>query len=101
MVDEGWYAGAGGGGVRRPGVDITRWNDPIDIEKVVRYADAKHVRLWLWTHWQALDDQMEEALTLYEKLGVAGIKVDFMDRDDQWMVNWYSKLLAAAARGII
>lgn len=98
MVDEGWYAGAGGGGVRRPGVDITRWNDPIDIAKVAQYAASKHVRLWLWTHWMALDDQMEEALTLYERLGVAGIKVDFMDRDDQWMVNWYSKLLAAAAR---
>jgi alpha-glucosidase len=98
MVDEGWYAGAGGGGVRRPGVDITRWNDPIDVEKVAAYAASKHVRLWLWTHWQALDDQMEEALTLYERLGIAGIKVDFMDRDDQWMVNWYAKLLAAAAR---
>ncbi|MES2442330.1 MAG: glycoside hydrolase family 97 protein [Pseudomonadota bacterium] len=98
MIDEGWYAGAGGGGVRRPGVDITRWNDPINVEEVAAYAKAKKVRLWLWTHWQALDDQMEEALTLYEKLGIAGIKVDFMDRDDQWMVNWYSKLLAAAAR---
>ena len=98
MIDEGWYAGAGGGGVRRPGVDITHWNDPIDVEKVAKYAATKKVRLWLWTHWQALDDQMEEALTLYEKLGIAGIKVDFMERDDQWMVNWYSKLLAAAAR---
>lgn len=98
MIDEGWYAGAGGGGVRRPGVDITRWNDPIDVAKVADYAASKHVRLWLWTHWQALDDQMEEALTLYEKLGIAGIKVDFMERDDQWMVNWYAKLLAAAAR---
>jgi alpha-glucosidase len=98
MIDEGWYAGAGGGGVRRPGVDITRWSDPINVEDVAAYARTKKVRIWLWTHWQALDDQMEEALTLYEKLGIAGIKVDFMDRDDQWMVNWYSRLLAAAAR---
>lgn len=98
MIDEGWYAGAGGGGVRRPGVDITRWSDPINIEEVAAYAKTKNVRLWLWAHWEALDDQMEEALTLYERLGIAGIKVDFMDRDDQWMVNWYSKLLAAAAR---
>ncbi|RYG80109.1 MAG: glycoside hydrolase family 97 protein, partial [Alphaproteobacteria bacterium] len=52
----------------------------------------------LWTHWEALDEQMEEALGVYEKLGIAGIKVDFMDRDDQWMVNWYAKLLGAAAR---
>jgi len=98
MIDEGWYAGAGGGGVRRPGVDITRWNDPINIEELAAYAKSKGIKLWLWMHWQALDDQMEEALTLYEKLGIAGIKVDFMDRDDQWMVNWYAKLLGAAAR---
>ncbi|WP_404338252.1 glycoside hydrolase family 97 protein [Sphingomonas sp. MMS12-HWE2-04] len=98
MIDEGWYAGAGGGGVRRPGVDVTKWSDTINLQEVVDYARSKKVRLWLWTHWQALDEQMEDALALYEKLGIAGIKVDFMDRDDQWMVNWYSKLLGAAAR---
>lgn len=98
MIDEGWYAGAGGGGVRRPGVDVTRWSDAINLQDVVDYARSKKVRLWLWTHWEALDEQMEEALGVYEKLGIAGIKVDFMDRDDQWMVNWYAKLLGAAAR---
>ncbi|HVJ03235.1 MAG TPA: glycoside hydrolase family 97 catalytic domain-containing protein, partial [Sphingomonas sp.] len=98
MIDEGWYAGAGGGGVRRPGVDITKWADAINLQEVADYAREKKVRLWLWTHWQALDEQMEDALALYEKLGIAGIKVDFMDRDDQWMVNWYTKLLGAAAR---
>jgi len=98
MIDEGWYAGAGGGGVRRPGVDVTKWADAINLQEVADYARAKKVRLWLWAHWQALDEQMEDALALYEKLGVAGIKIDFMERDDQWMVNWYQKLLGAAAR---
>ncbi|MEP9360263.1 glycoside hydrolase family 97 protein [Sphingomonas sp. KR3-1] len=98
MIDEGWYAGAGGGGVRRPGVDITKWSETINLQEVSDYARSKKVRLWLWTHWQALDEQMEDALTEYEKLGIAGIKVDFMDRDDQWMVNWYTRLLGAAAR---
>jgi len=98
MIDEGWYAGAGGGGVRRPGVDITKWADAINLQEVADYARAKKVRLCLWAHWQALDEQMEDALALYEKLGVAGIKIDFIERDDQWMVNWYQKLLGAAAR---
>ncbi|OAN62800.1 glycoside hydrolase family 97 protein [Sphingomonas sp. TDK1] len=98
MIDEGWYAGAGGGGVRRPGVDITKWADAINLQEVADYARARKVRLWLWAHWQALDEQMEDALALYEKLGIAGIKIDFMERDDQWMVNWYQKLLGAAAR---
>ncbi|WP_204350811.1 glycoside hydrolase family 97 catalytic domain-containing protein, partial [Klebsiella pneumoniae] len=88
MIDEGWYAGAGGGGVRRPGVDITKWTDALNLREVVDYAKSRKVRLWLWMHWQALDEQQEDALAEYEKLGIAGIKVDFMDRDDQWMVNW-------------
>ena len=98
MIDEGWYAGAGGGGVRRPGVDVTRWSDAINLQDVADYAKSKKVRLWLWAHWEAFDEQMEEALAVYEKLGVAGIKIDFMDRDDQWIVNWYTKVLGAAAR---
>ncbi|MCW3838279.1 glycoside hydrolase family 97 protein [Sphingomonas canadensis] len=98
MIDEGWYAGAGGGGVRRPGVDIARWNDAIALDQLAGYARSKGVRLWLWMHWEALDEQMEEAFAFYEKLGIAGVKIDFMDRDDQWMVNWYAKVLASAAR---
>jgi alpha-glucosidase len=98
MIDEGWYQGAGGGGVRRPGVDITRWNDAIDLEAVAAYAKSRGVQLWLWTHWEAMDDQMEDAMALYARLGIVGIKVDFMDRDDQWMVNWYTRLLSTAAR---
>lgn len=98
MIDEGWYAGAGGGGVRRPGVDITKWSDAIALDKVVDYARSKGVKIWLWTHWEALDEQVEDAFTLYSRLGIAGVKIDFMDRDDQWMVNWYSRILGAAAR---
>ncbi|WP_347304650.1 glycoside hydrolase family 97 protein (plasmid) [Croceibacterium sp. TMG7-5b_MA50] len=98
MVDEGWYAGAGGAGVVRPGADVTRTAPGFDLAEVVRYGRDRGVGIWLWTNWRALDAQMEEALTVYEQAGVAGIKVDFMDRDDQWMVNWYTKLLSAAAR---
>jgi len=97
-IDEGWYAGAGGGGLVRPGADVTRPGKDFDLEQVVAYAREKGVRLWLWVNWQALDAQMEEALALYSRLGIAGIKVDFMDRDDQGIVNWYAKLLDAAAR---
>jgi alpha-glucosidase len=45
-----------------------------------------------------LDRQMDEALAQYEKWGAAGIKVDFMDCDDQDMVNWYQKLARKAAQ---
>jgi alpha-glucosidase len=41
---------------------------------------------------------MEEAMDLYEKWGIAGIKVDFMQRDDQEMVNFYWKTAREAAK---
>lgn len=98
MIDEGWYAGAGGGPIVAPGVDISADAPNFSLRDVAAYAGSRHVRLWLWLNWRALDAQMEEALSLYESLGIAGIKVDFMDRDDQQMVNWYTNLFAAAAR---
>jgi len=98
MIDEGWYAGAGGGGVVRAGADVTRVVPQLDLPEVIRHARERGVGIWLWANWRALDAQMEPALALYERLGVVGIKVDFMDRDDQWMVNWYDRLLEAAAR---
>ena len=39
----------------------------------------------------------QEAFPLYEKWGIAGVKIDFMNRDDQDMVNWYEKIAKAAA----
>ena len=47
--------------------------------------------------WSLLDRQMDAALAQYEKWGIAGIKVDFMDRNDQQMVDYYHKLMAKAA----
>ena len=98
MVDEGWYLGAGGGGTVRPGVDITRSVPGLNLPELVEYGRRRNVGLWLWLHWKPLDAQMDEALELYQKLGIKGIKVDFMDRDDQPMVEWYHRLLAKAAR---
>ena len=98
LIDEGWYAGAGGGGTVRPGVDVTRTIPEIDLPMLVEYGRKKGVGLWLWLNWQALDAQMEEALTLYEKLGIKGIKVDFMDRSDQEIVDWYHKVLTQTAK---
>ncbi|KQS55342.1 alpha-glucosidase [Brevundimonas sp. Leaf363] len=97
MIDEGWYIGAGGGGIMRPGVDITRTVPDMDIPALVAYGREKGVRLWLWLNWMALEAQFDDALDQYEKWGIAGIKVDFMDRDDQPMVDWFHRLLGQAA----
>jgi alpha-glucosidase len=88
LVDSGWYAGR----------DITKMNGRIDIPELVRYAAAKGVKVWIWVHWTSVDRQMEEAFPLYEKWGVAGVKIDFMMRDDQSMIGFYYRVAEKAAQ---
>ena len=97
LIDEGWAKGAGGGGMVRPDSDVTKTAPGVDMPALVAYAAKKKVGLWLWLNWKALDKQMAEALPLYQKWGIRGIKVDFMDREDQPMVDFYHKLLSEAA----
>jgi len=78
--------------------DITQVDSSIDMPELVRYANEKNVKLWLWSHWSSVDKHMEQAFPLFEKWGIAGVKIDFMDRDDQWMVNWYRHVAELAAQ---
>lgn len=78
--------------------DITKMNPDIDIPELVAYAGERNIRLILWLLWPNVDKQMEEAFALYEKWGVAGVKIDFMDRNDQEMVDFYHRVAETAAR---
>jgi alpha-glucosidase len=69
----------------------------VNIPEIIAYAKQKDVKVLLWVYWGALDKQMDQALDLYAKWGAAGIKVDFMDRDDQQMVNFYERVVRKAA----
>ena len=53
--------------------------------------------IWLWSHWTSIDKYMDQAFPLFEQWGVAGVKIDFMNRDDQWMVDWYHRVVEKAA----
>jgi alpha-glucosidase len=81
-----------------PTSDITTMEPEIDIPELVRYGAEKGVKILLWLQWNHADRQMEEAFPLYEKWGVAGVKVDFMQRDDQYAVNFYHRLVKLAAK---
>ena len=72
--------------------DITQIAPEIDMPELLRYAKEKHVGIWLWSHWTSVDKYMDQAFPLFEKWGIAGVKIDFMDRDDQQMVNWYRRV---------
>jgi len=77
--------------------DITRVTPDVDMPELLRYAKEKNVRLWLWAHWTSVDKYMDQAFPLFEKWGIAGVKIDFMNRDDQWMVGFYHRVVEQAA----
>jgi alpha-glucosidase len=93
LVDAGWYPAHD---YTHP-VDILHHTPETDVPRIIEHAKQKGVAVLLWVFWGALDKQMNEALTLYQKWGAAGVKVDFMDRDDQEMVNFYERLVRKAA----
>jgi alpha-glucosidase len=95
MFDAGWAAH--GTGPNDSGADITQTTPVVDMPGIIAYAKSKNVKVWLWSHWTDIDRQMDEAFPLFEKWGVAGVKIDFMDRDDQWMVNFFRRVAKNAA----
>lgn len=88
ILDEGWSATD----------DLLKVNPDIDLPELLKYAEQKNVGIILWVVWLTLDNQLAQALDQFQKWGVKGIKVDFMQRDDQKMVNYYEKVAAEAAK---
>ena len=68
------------------------------MDELVAYAKQKNVGVLLWLAWKTLDDQLIPALDLYAKWGIKGIKVDFMQRSDQVMMNYFYKVSREAAK---
>ena len=64
------------------------------MEALPPTREQKNVGIILWVVWKTLDDQFEPALDQFEKWGVKGIKVDFMQRDDQPLINFYHRVCA-------
>ena len=96
LIDDGWFVGANAW-TPAPDADIVRPVPAIDMPALIAYARERNVGVWLWVHWRLIDARMEEAMATYRRWGVAGIKVDYMDRDDQEMVDFYHRLLRTAA----
>src|ERR1700761_6677040 len=78
MLDAGWS-----------GRDLTHLNGRVDVPALVSYAAKKNVKVWVWCYSESVMKQMNEAFPLFEKWGVAGVKIDFVNRDDQQGVQFY------------
>ena len=98
LIDAGWAYGATPCCNPDPNTDITRADPAIDMPALVQYAAERHVGLILWAHWSHVEPRMAQVLDTYERWGIKGIKVDFMERDDQAMVNFYHDLAQATAK---
>lgn len=81
-----------------PNADITRPIPCLNLPHIAEYAKSKGVGIHLWVHWRPLYDKLDEAFALYEKWGVKGLMVDFLDRNDQEMIRIQEEILQAAAR---
>jgi alpha-glucosidase len=97
LVDWQWY-----GTFNSPAALITQPAPQIDMPELLSFAREKHVRLWLWIHSGDIDRalrsrELDADFSTYESWGIAGVKIDFMDSDDQDRVNWYQTVVSLAA----
>ncbi len=88
IMDEGWSDTE----------DLLKIVPELNMQEVIDYGKQKNVGIILWCVWYTLDKQLQPALDAFEKWGIKGIKVDFMQRDDQPMVNYYWKIAEEAAK---
>jgi alpha-glucosidase len=88
ILDEGWYKLG----------NLLQVVPEMNIEELVAYGKQKNVGVILWVVWKTLDDQFTPAFNQFTKWGVKGLKVDFMQRDDQPVMNFYEKVCREAAK---
>ena len=92
-----WYQNDGESYAPGPHSDVTRPVPGLDMQRLGDYAKSRGVGLRVWVHWQPFYAKLDEALAQFERWGVSGMMVDFMDRDDQLMVNMQEEMLRKAA----
>ncbi|MDQ8005014.1 MAG: glycoside hydrolase family 97 protein [Pedobacter sp.] len=90
VIDEGWAVNLK--------FDLKQVVSAINLPELINYAKQKNVGIILWAGYYAFEKDMEEVCRHYSALGVKGFKVDFMDRDDQLMVDFYYKAAKTAAK---
>lgn len=88
LLDEGW---------NKRVEDPFTTRDEIDVKELVEYGAKKNVGVVLWLSWLTVERNMD-LIPYYAKMGVKGLKVDFMDHSDQWMVNFYERVARECAK---
>lgn len=88
IMDEGWANST---------TDPYSPNANVNVHELIRYGKEKNVGIVLWLTWLTVDKNMELFKT-FKEWGISGVKIDFMDRSDQVMVNYYENVVKEAAK---
>lgn len=87
IMDEGWALNTR---------DPYKTNPKVNLPELISYAKSKNVGLFLWLPWLTVEHNMDLFET-FEEWGIVGVKIDFMDRQDQWMIDFYDRVAKEAA----
>lgn len=93
-----WYMDDGVGFQPGPHADVTTPVPGLDMKEICDYGAKLNVGIRVWVHWAALYPKLDKAFALFEQWGLKGMMIDFMDRDDQEMVNIQNEMLQKAAQ---
>jgi alpha-glucosidase len=88
ILDEGWYKLG----------NVLEVVPEVNMEELTAYAKQKNVGIILWMVWKTLDDQFDPAFDEFTRWGIKGLKIDFMQRNDQKLINFYYKTSREAAK---
>ena len=88
LIDEGWAKNT-----RNP----FETNPEVHLPEIIAYGKSKGVGVILWLPWLTVEHHMD-LFEKFEEWGIKGTKIDFMDRQDQWMINFYERVAKEAAK---
>lgn len=88
IMDEGWAESVH---------DPYTPNKKVDLQELIKYGKEKKVDIILWLTWLSVEKNMG-LFKKFSEWGIKGVKIDFMDRNDQWMVNYYERVAKEAAK---
>ena len=89
LLDEGWAKSTR---------DPFNGNDNLRLPDLIKYCNAKGVKLVLWLPWLTVEQNFDKLFKTYAEWGIPAVKIDFMDHADQWMVNFHKRVTAEAAK---
>lgn len=89
LLDEGWAKST-----RDPFTP----NDNMRLPELIKYCNAKGVKVVLWLPWLCVEQNLDKLFKTYAEWGIPAVKIDFMDHADQWMTNFYKRVVQEAAK---